>query len=87
MTSLKEQAMFPRAQLFEAHSFGFPSFSVPSQAVHTLSLLTFPQWQDPGVQTKAALHSHPQLSCLWHDRCMLCVLLLATDQGNPTVSP
>lgn len=29
----------------------------------------------------------PQLSCLWQDYCMLCVLVLAADQGNPTVSP
>lgn len=29
----------------------------------------------------------PQLSCLWQDYCVLCVLVLATDQGNPTVSP
>ena len=57
MTSLKEQAMFPRAQLFEAHSFGHPKFSVPTQAVQTLSPLTFPQWQGPGGQTIAALHS------------------------------
>lgn len=53
----KEQAMFPRAQLFEAHSFGHPKFSVPTQAVQTLSPLTFPQWQGPGGQTIAALHS------------------------------
>lgn len=57
LTSLKEQAMFPRAQLFEAHSFGHPKFSVPTQAVQTLSPLTFPQWQGPGGQTIAALHS------------------------------
>ena len=29
----------------------------------------------------------PQLSCLWQDYCVLCVLVLAADQGNPTVSP
>lgn len=57
LTSSKEQAMFPRAQLFEAHSFGHPRFSAPTQAVQTLSPLTFPQWQGPGVQTIAALHS------------------------------
>lgn len=57
LTSLKEQAMFPRAQLFEAHSFGHPKFFVPTQAVQTLSPLTFPQWQGPGGQTIAALHS------------------------------
>lgn len=57
LTSLKEQAMFPRAQLFEAHSFGHPKFSVPTQTVQTLSPLTFPQWQGPGGQTIAALHS------------------------------
>lgn len=57
MTSLKEQAMFPRALLFEAHSFGHPKFSVPTQAVQTLSPLTFPQWPGPGGQTIAALHS------------------------------
>lgn len=57
LTFLKEQAMFPRAQLFEAHSFGHPKFSVPTLAVQTLSPLTFPQWQGPGGQTIAALHS------------------------------
>lgn len=29
----------------------------------------------------------PQLSCLWQGCCVLCVLVLADDQGNPTVSP
>lgn len=57
LTSLKEQAMFPRAQLFEAHTFGHPKFFVPTQAVQTLSPLTFPQWPGPGGQTIAALHS------------------------------
>lgn len=57
LTSLKEQAMFPRARLFEAHTFGHPRFSVPTQAVQTLSPLTFPHWQGPGDQTIAVLHS------------------------------
>lgn len=56
-TFLEEQATFPRAKLFEAHSFGHPEISVPIQAIQTLSLLTFPQWQGPGGQTIAALHS------------------------------
>lgn len=57
LTSFKEQAMFPRVQLFEAHSFGHSKFSAPTRAVQTLSPLTFPQWQGPGGQTVATLLS------------------------------
>lgn len=73
LTSLKEQAMFPRAQLFEAHSFGHPKFFVPTQAVQTLSPLTFPQWQGPGGQTIAALHSaHSWVASGRTTACFVC---------------
>lgn len=73
LTSLKEQAMFPRAQLFEAHSFGHPKFSVPTQAVQTLSPLTFPQWQGPGGQTIAALRStHSWVASGRTTACFVC---------------
>lgn len=73
LTSLKEQAMFPRAQLFEAHSFGHPKFSVPTQAVQTLSPLTFPQWQGPGGQTIAALNSaHSRVASGRTTACFVC---------------
>lgn len=65
--------MFPRAQLFEAHSFGHPKFSVPTQAVQTLSPLTFPQWQGPGGQTIAALHSaHSWVASGRTTACFVC---------------
>lgn len=73
LTSLKEQAMFPRAQLFEAHTFGHPTFSVPTQAVQTLSPLTFPQWQGPGGQTIATLHSaHSWVASGRTNACFVC---------------
>lgn len=65
--------MFPRAQLFEAHSFGHPKFSAPTQAVQTLSLLTFPQWQGPGGQTIAVLHSaHSWVASGRTTACLVC---------------
>lgn len=57
VTSL-ENKLCSQAQLFEAHSFGHPTFlSVPTQAAQTLFPLTFPQWQGPRGQTIAVLHS------------------------------
>lgn len=73
LTSLKEQAMFPMAQLFEAHSFGHPKFPVPTQAVQTLSPLTFPQWQGLGGQTIAALNSaHSWVASGRTTACFVC---------------
>lgn len=87
LTSLKEQAMFPRAQLFEAHSFGHPRFFCSNSSRSD----TVPTYISSMAGSWGPDHSRPtlcpQLSCLWQDRCVLCVLVLAADQGNPTVSP
>ena len=83
---LKEHAMFPRAQLFEAHTFGH-HIAVPAQAAQTLYPLTFPQWQGPRGQTIAVLHSARTPVASGTVPCMLCVMVLAVAQGNPTVSP
>lgn len=87
LTSLKEQAMFPRAQLFEAHSFGHPEFFCSNSGRSD----TVPTYISTMAGSWGPDHSRPtfcpQLSCLWQDRCMLCVLVLAANQGNPTVSP
>lgn len=87
LTSLKEQAMFPRAQLFEAHSCGHPEFFCSNSRRSD----TVPTYISTMAGSWGPDHSRPtfcpQLSCLWQDRCMLCVLVLAANQGNPTVSP
>lgn len=83
----KNKPCFPGPSYLKLIVLVCPRFTVPTQTVQTLSPLTFPQWQGSGVQTKAALHSAHSLSCLWQIHCMLCALVLAADQGNPTVLP
>lgn len=82
---LKGTSSVPRAQLFEAHSFGHPEFfysnTSPADTVPThISTMAGSRGSDRSRPT-----FRPQLSCLWQRHRVLCVPVLATNQGNPAV--